>query len=61
MDPIFVSVKGAAEALSLSRAQVYDLLNDGAIDSRYQGSRRLVVVESLREYADSLPTGRAAS
>lgn len=54
--PIFVSVKEAARALSISPWSCYQLLDKGVIDSRYQGRRRLVVVESLRAYAGSLPT-----
>lgn len=55
MEPIFVSVKQAAQILGLSMWVVRQLLKDGAIDSRYQGRRRLVSVESLREYAAALP------
>lgn len=56
IDPIFVSVKEAAKALNLSPWVCYQLLDRGAIESRYQGRRRLVLVESLREYANNLPT-----
>lgn len=56
IDPIFVSVKDAAAALGLSTWQTYQLLDAQKIESRYQGRRRLVVVESLREYARNLPT-----
>lgn len=55
MDPIFVSVKEAAEALGISQWVVYQLLDAKKIESRYQGRRRLVVVESLRSYAAELP------
>jgi excisionase family DNA binding protein len=55
IEPIFISVKDAAEALSLSRWNVYNLLDEGAIASSYKGTRRLVNVKSLREYAASLP------
>lgn len=56
IDPIFISVKEAAEALSLSPWKVYRLLDSDAIASQYEGSKRLVLVESLREYAANLPT-----
>ena len=56
LDPVFVSVKQAAELLAVSPWQIYDLLDKQAIESRYQGRRRLVVVSSLRKYAESLPT-----
>lgn len=53
---IFVSVKEAAAMLSLTTWSVYKLLDEQAIKSQYHGRRRLVRVDSLREYADSLPT-----
>jgi len=56
ISPIFVSVKQAAEALNLHLSSVYELLDQGVIDSRYHGRRRLVLVESLHEYARSLPS-----
>lgn len=55
MDPIFVSVKDAAQALSLTPWTVYQLANNGHLESRYHGRRRLIVVESLRKYAAGLP------
>jgi hypothetical protein len=55
LDPIFVSVKQAAAALNISPWVCYQLLDQKKIASRYQGRRRLVVVDSLREYAASLP------
>lgn len=56
IDPIFVSVKQAAQALSISPWLCYQLLDEGKIASQYQGRRRLVRVDSLRAYADHLPT-----
>lgn len=56
LDPIFVSVKQAAQALGVSTWVCYQLLDERKIDSRYHGRRRLVSVESLREYARNLPT-----
>lgn len=60
LEPIFVSVKEAAKALGISPWVCYQLLDDEdcALESRYQGRRRLVRVESIRRYADSLPTER---
>ena len=60
LDPIFVSVKQAAEMLNVTPWSMYQLLNEPKcpVDSRYFGKRRLVNVESLREYAASLPTER---
>jgi hypothetical protein len=55
VEPIFVSVKDAAKILGLAPITVYKLLNDGVIDSRYQGRRRSVVLTSLHDYAAGLP------
>jgi excisionase family DNA binding protein len=59
--PIFVSVKQAAQMLNLTTWSVYKLLDDQAIESRYHGRRRLVSVESVHAYAESLPTEPAES
>jgi excisionase family DNA binding protein len=61
--PIFISAQQAADALSVTRWQLYRLLDDQKIASQYLGRRRLVRVSSLHEYADSLsiyPTGGAS-
>lgn len=55
IEPIFVSVKDAAKTLSLTSWEVYKLLNEQKIASQYHGRRRLVSVESLREFAANLP------
>lgn len=55
IQPIFVSVKEAARILALTTWSVYQLLDQQKIASQYHGSRRLVRVDSLRAYADSLP------
>lgn len=56
LDPIFVSVKQAAQLLAISPWSCYQLLDEKKIESRYQGRRRLVVMDSLRKYAAALPT-----
>lgn len=58
LEPIFVSVKEAARALNISPWSCYQLLDENKIASQYQGRRRLVRIDSLRAYADSLPTER---
>ena len=60
IEPIFISVKQSADALGISTWAMYQLLDDEdrPVDSRYQGTRRLVSVQSLREYAEALPTER---
>ncbi len=56
LDPIFVSVKDAARILGITPWSVYKLLDQQSIVSQYHGKRRLVRVDSLRDYADNLPT-----
>lgn len=58
LEPIFISVKQAAEMLGIAAWSVYELCDSGAIASQYHGKRRLVRLESVRAYADSLPTER---
>ena len=55
IEPLFLSVNEAAAVLAISRPSIDKLLDNGTIDSRYQGRRRYVSVASLREYADALP------
>jgi excisionase family DNA binding protein len=55
LEPHYVTVKQAAEFLALSPASVYALLDQQAIESRYKGRSRRVLVTSLREYAESWP------
>ncbi len=56
VSPITVSVKDAAQMLGISPWSMYKLLDDGAVESRYHGRRRLVPVKSLAAYAETLPT-----
>lgn len=58
IEPIFVSVEDAAKALGISKWSCYKLCDEERIETRYQGRRRLVVVDSLRRYATTLPTER---
>lgn len=60
-EAIFVSVQAAAQMLSISRWSCYQLLDQQAIESRYHGRRRLVLVDSLRKYAANLPAYPEAS
>lgn len=61
LDPHYVSVKQAAEFLALNAQTIYSLLDQQVIESRYAGRKRLVVVSSMREYAESLPAVRPQS
>ena len=61
LPPIFITVKQAAKMLGISDWSMYQLLDAGEVESRYQGRRRLVLVTSLHTYAAGLPTERPAS
>lgn len=55
LDPIYVSVKEAARMLGVSTWLMYQRLDQQVIESRYEGRKRLVLMDSLRKYATSLP------
>lgn len=54
--PLLCSIKSAAERLDVTPWYVYKLADDKKIRTVYQGRRRYVVVESLQEYVETLPT-----
>jgi hypothetical protein len=58
LEPIFISVKEAARMLNLTPWSMYQILDAEKVEARYFGRRRMVVLASLREFADSLPTER---
>lgn len=60
-DLISCSVARASELTGISTSRLYDLLNRGLIESRYEGSKRLVLAESLRDYIGALPSERDTS
>lgn len=53
-DTILVSMKKAAELLSLGRGTLYKLLNSGELRAVKSGGRTLIPAQVLRDYADSL-------
>lgn len=60
--PIFVTVDQAARIIGgdTSAWTVYELIKAGQIEARVRGRKRLVVLESLRKYAESLPLASTA-
>jgi excisionase family DNA binding protein len=58
-EPAYVTVKEAAEYLRASRDFVYKLIHQGEIDTIKRGKRRLVVLRSLRLYAERERVERA--
>lgn len=59
--PLLISVKAAADKLSITPWSVYRLLDAGEIVSVYQGRRRYVRTDSLTEYVEGLPTEQASA
>lgn len=58
IQPIFVSLKQAGQMLGISTWSARKLCEDGLVESRYHGTRRLVSVASLAAFAETLPTKR---
>ena len=54
--PIFVSVEEAAEKLNLGKYEVYRLCKSGEIKAQRRGTRILIPVQALHEFAESLPS-----
>ena len=54
--PIAVSVKDAAAKIGVAPMTIYRLCDAQAIESVYLGRKRLVLVDSLRDYVANLPT-----
>jgi excisionase family DNA binding protein len=52
--PFFVTAAEAGRVLGLSPTSVYKLLDEGKIESRRHGTRRLVVLASVHDYARRL-------
>ena len=53
MDPICCSVADAAKAIGVSRATLYNYLNDGKIETVKVGGRRLVKIESVKRLVEA--------
>jgi len=54
IEPLFVDIPAGAAAISVSRGQMYKLINAGEIRRVKIGSRALISVAELREYAARL-------
>jgi excisionase family DNA binding protein len=50
--PVLYRVEEAAEALRLSRSQIYELIRSGRLRTVKEGRRRLVPVAALAEYVE---------
>lgn len=52
--PLLISIEQAAAALGVSRANLYEIMARGEIDTVRIGRRRLVRVRDLERYVDRL-------
>jgi hypothetical protein len=52
LERLFLSPRQTEEVLGLGHTTVAKLIADGTLESRKEGARRLVLMASVREYAD---------
>jgi hypothetical protein len=58
MAPILVTIRQAASMIGRGVTFIYTAIGDGTIQAVKSDKRTLVVMESLRAYAASLPTAK---
>ncbi|MEQ5788441.1 helix-turn-helix domain-containing protein [Erythrobacter sp. NFXS35] len=51
MERIFYSVNETVQVLGIGRTYTYVLINNGTLESRKVGRRRLVRIDSVRRFA----------
>ena len=51
MKSLLVSITDSADALSIGRTSIYELIRSGQLETRKIGRRRLVTAESLERLA----------
>lgn len=52
MEKLLVSILDAADALSVGRTSIYELMRSGQLETRKMGRRRLITAESLRRLVE---------
>jgi excisionase family DNA binding protein len=52
MEVLLVSITEAAKALNLGRTSVYKLMDEGRLESRKMGRRRLITTTSIRRLVE---------
>ncbi|MEM8697024.1 MAG: helix-turn-helix domain-containing protein [Pseudomonadota bacterium] len=52
MEPVTISVSGAAKALGLGRTSIYELINEGRLETIKIGRRRLIKTASIRRLVE---------
>lgn len=51
MEKLLFSIADAAQALSLGRTSIYELIRSGELETRKMGRRRLITAASIRRHA----------
>lgn len=54
--PLSYNIATAIALTGLSRTRLYELIAAGRIEARQEGTKKLVIGESLRGYVKSLPS-----
>jgi excisionase family DNA binding protein len=60
MEKVLLTPEEAAQALSIGRSKVYELLRAGALASVRIGASRRIPVDAVRAYVDALAGDSAA-
>jgi len=60
IEPHLISVPQACQFLAIGTQGLYDLLGAGLVKGVKRGTRTLLLVSSLREYANQLPEAKVA-
>ena len=60
VEPILVSIPQGCQMIGRGVATMYELIGAGRVRAVKDGARTLLEVESLREYARSLPAAKVA-
>jgi hypothetical protein len=60
VEPILCSVPQGCQMLGIGTQGMYDLIGAGLVKAVKRGTRTLIVVASLKDYASSLPPAQVA-
>lgn len=52
MEPVTISITGAAKAMGIGRTSIYSLIKEGRLDTVKIGRRHLIKTESIRRLID---------
>lgn len=52
MDALLVSITDTAKVLNLGRTSIYALINEGKLETRKMGRRRLVTTASIKRLVE---------